>query len=187
MAANLEKALCDVRQAYRLIYYYQKNILSTVEKFSYEMEGRLFFWKPVVVDKLLTSRMNIFTRWTWDFLPLYSAVFFFNSEVEAWFSSCDLSRLLASDSSPLINSKVSSTACIRVFLHIRRWFSLNFCDLSSNSYFFWNMKKIIYVALINKTIVSQQIKLVVFILLVLNIFELNYQLSVLSLTIFWSV
>ena len=79
MSEKLAKALVDVRKAYRLIYLYQKNILSTVDRFVQEFSGVFYWWTPTESSAPPQRGTNLTKRWAWDLLPLYSAAILYTS------------------------------------------------------------------------------------------------------------
>lgn len=80
MSKELTNALADVRKAYRLIYFYQKNILSTIEKFAQEFAGTFYWWTPTEYSPPPQRGTDIVKRWAWDLLPLYSTAILYKSE-----------------------------------------------------------------------------------------------------------
>jgi len=98
MSSDFAKALVDVRKAYRLLFMYQKNILSTIEKFSGEFDAEPCWWTPVHNYPPVQRSSNVFERSAWDLLPLYSTGFLFkksgthmeNHEPGDWLLSLEL-------------------------------------------------------------------------------------------------
>jgi hypothetical protein len=80
MSEKLAKALIDVRKAYRLIYLYQKNVLSTIERFVQEFSGVFYWWTPIEFSTPPQRGTDLTKRWAWDLLPLYSAAILYTSE-----------------------------------------------------------------------------------------------------------
>jgi hypothetical protein len=79
MSKQLIKALVDVRKAYRLIYLYQKNILSTIDRFAQEFSGSFYWWTPIEYSAPPQRGTDLTKRWAWDFLPLYSTGILYTS------------------------------------------------------------------------------------------------------------
>lgn len=50
MTNELKQTLCEVRKAYRLIYLYQRSVLSTIERFAKECKA------PDFMDTVFLSR-----------------------------------------------------------------------------------------------------------------------------------
>ncbi len=80
MSNNLKNVLIEVRKAYRLIYLYQKNIISTIDRFSQEFPCQFYWWTPTKNSPTPQRSTNPTGRWVWDFLPLYSPAFLYISE-----------------------------------------------------------------------------------------------------------
>lgn len=80
MGEELANTLVDVRKAYRLVYLYQKNILSTIERFVEEFPCTFYWWTPTETAPPPQRSTDITKRWTWDLLPLYSTALLYISE-----------------------------------------------------------------------------------------------------------
>lgn len=80
MTEELAKALVDVRKAYRLIYLYQKNVLSTIERFAQEFSCVYYWWTPTEFATPPNRGTDITKRWAWDLLPLYAFAILYRSE-----------------------------------------------------------------------------------------------------------
>lgn len=80
MSEKLAKALVDVRKAYRLIYLYQKNVLSTIERFAQEFAVTFYWWTPTEFSAPPQRGTDLTKRWAWDLLPLYSTAILYTSE-----------------------------------------------------------------------------------------------------------
>ena len=79
MSDDLKNTLIDVRKAYRLVYLYQKNILSTAERFVQEFSCTFYWWTPTETSPPPQRGTDITRRWTWDLLPLYSTALLYTS------------------------------------------------------------------------------------------------------------
>ncbi len=80
MSEELTNTLVDVRKAYRLLYLYQKNILSTIDKFAQEFSCTFYWWTPTETSPPPQRGTDITKRWAWDLLPLYSTALLYYSE-----------------------------------------------------------------------------------------------------------
>lgn len=76
-----QEALYDVRKAYRLIFAYQRRILDSIRLLTQEYE--VLYGGPKFAGRPKFKRFE-FDRWSWDYLPLYQAIFKFriNKEFE---------------------------------------------------------------------------------------------------------
>ncbi|MFW8602504.1 hypothetical protein ACOHYD_13630 [Desulfobacterota bacterium M19] len=80
MSVELTNTLVDVRKAYRLVYLYQKNILSTIDRFAQEFQCSFYWWTPTETAPPPQRSTDITKRWVWDLLPLYSTALLYYSE-----------------------------------------------------------------------------------------------------------
>ncbi|MEJ5366631.1 MAG: hypothetical protein WHS86_16165 [Desulfosoma sp.] len=78
MTNELKQTLCEVRKAYRLIYLYQRSVLSTIERFAKEFGDSVFYWwTPTHYSPPPMRSTNIHQRLCWDLIPFYlTAVFY---------------------------------------------------------------------------------------------------------------
>ncbi len=74
-----QDALHDVRRAYRLIFAYQRRILDSIRLLTQEYE--VLYGGPKFAGRPKFKRFE-FDRWSWDYLPLYQAIFKFRIDVE---------------------------------------------------------------------------------------------------------
>lgn len=78
MSKELQKTLLDVRKAYRLMYLYQKHVLSTIERFVQEFSDAIFYWwSPVYYYPPPMRSTNLTKRWTWDLIPFFLTSIFY--------------------------------------------------------------------------------------------------------------
>jgi|GEM_PF-2419462 hypothetical protein len=74
---KMEKALIDVRKAFRLLQVYQKAIFSLVGKIEANL-GLIFdSWRPKYFRKPCKRSKKPYERYAWDFLPGYDTCFLF--------------------------------------------------------------------------------------------------------------
>ena len=92
MSSQLEAALTDVRTAYRLLFEYQKHVLSLVKfighHYSYTYEGG----SPRFSSAASKGKGNL-NNWSWDWLNMYLYQFNFTAK-----NNCSFAVLLQSDS-----------------------------------------------------------------------------------------
>lgn len=75
---DLSDALRDVRQAYRLLWSYQRRILDLARVVLAAFpEHEFYAWRPRIGDPPPQLTGNPLQRWAWDFLPLAEACFLF--------------------------------------------------------------------------------------------------------------
>jgi hypothetical protein len=73
MTKKIKEALIDVRKAYRLVYLYQKSIISTIDRFSEEFSSVFYYWTPNEYGTPPIRTTDLTKKWTWDLLPFYHA------------------------------------------------------------------------------------------------------------------
>lgn len=78
---NLSVALEDVRDAYRLIWGYQRRCLDTVRLLSENFGDRTFYqWSNYLARQPPLRGSSPFEKWSLEFMPLYCASFLFLRE-----------------------------------------------------------------------------------------------------------
>jgi len=73
-------ALLDVRKAYRLLYFFQKRVLSLVDQLSQKLGRRFYYWLPSGDNGAIMAATNPFDRSDWKMLPLLDAELLFTPD-----------------------------------------------------------------------------------------------------------
>jgi hypothetical protein len=74
---ELAGALLDVRKAYRVLYFFQRRILSLLDQLSQRLGQRFYYWLPSGDAEAIMAASNPFDRSEWKLLPLFDASFLF--------------------------------------------------------------------------------------------------------------
>ncbi|MGA3023562.1 MAG: hypothetical protein ABSF98_02210 [Bryobacteraceae bacterium] len=75
---ELAGALRDVRKAYRLLYFFQRRVLSVIDQLRQTLGGRRFYrWLPSGDDEAIMAASNPFDRSDLKMIPLWDASFLF--------------------------------------------------------------------------------------------------------------
>lgn len=74
--AELSGLLANVRDAYRLIWAYQRRCLDTVQVIADQFPELSFYqWSSLLSNHPPQRGTSPFNRWTWDYIPLHSTSF----------------------------------------------------------------------------------------------------------------
>jgi hypothetical protein len=74
---ELTAALQDVRKGYRLLYFFQKRVLSLVDQLGHALGRKFYYWLPSGDNEAIMAASNPFDRSEWKMLPLLGASFLF--------------------------------------------------------------------------------------------------------------
>lgn len=74
--AKLDELLANVRDAYRLIWAYQRRCLDTAQLIADQFPELSFYqWSSLLSNQPPQRGTSPFKKWTWDYLPLHSTSF----------------------------------------------------------------------------------------------------------------
>jgi hypothetical protein len=78
---ELEDVFIDVRKAYRLLYFYQRRIMDTIEFISTTLSRNIYSGYSLFSDNAPRNGSKLkLDRWSWDWLSMYFYEFYFEEE-----------------------------------------------------------------------------------------------------------
>lgn len=95
---ELKEVLGDVRQAYRLLYTYQRRVLDTVRFIGTKMGFTFNTGQSLFTDNINHRTVLESKRWAWDFFPGYNYWYAFNGRVIGSNQNFEFGIMVISDS-----------------------------------------------------------------------------------------